>query len=75
MLNWVKNGNGADSAKVTQKGIGNNSGGKVATTGNTLYNNDSLNNIRDLGGNLQEWTLEARSTGDRVVRRRQLLQQ
>ena len=59
MLNWVKNGNSADKDKVTTIGIGNNSSGKVVTTGNSTYSNDSINNIIDLGGNLFEWTLEA----------------
>ena len=67
MLNWVKNGNSPDKDKIT-KGIGNNSGGILATTGNDTYSNDSINNIRDLGGNLREWTLEAYDTSFRVIR-------
>ena len=39
-----------------------------ATTGNSSYSNDSINNIRDLGGNLIEWTLEAGNTNLRVTR-------
>ena len=68
MLNWVKNGNSADKDKITTQGIGNNSSGSVTTTGNATYSNDSINNIRDLGGNLYEWTLEARATNSRVLR-------
>ena len=68
MLNWVKNGNSADKDKITTPGIGNNSRGSVTTTGNATYSNDSINNIRDLGGNLREWTLEAYDTVTRVDR-------
>ena len=68
MLNWVKNGNSADKDKITTQGIGNNSSGSVKTTGNATYSNDSINNIRDLGGNLREWTLEANDTDCRVYR-------
>ena len=68
MLNWVENGNGSDEDKITKKGIGNNSSGSVTTTGNATYSNDSINNIRDLGGNLYEWTLEAYDTSSRVRR-------
>ena len=68
MLNWVKNGTGADKDKITKQGIGNNSSGSVTTTGNATYSNDSINNIRDLGGNLYEWTLEAYDTNYRVLR-------
>ena len=66
MLNWAKNG--SDKDKITKTNIGNNSGGILATTGNSSYNNDSINNIRDLGGNLSEWTLEAFSTDGRLTR-------
>ena len=66
MLNWAKNG--ADKDKITNTSLGNNSGGIVTTTGNSDYSNDSINNIRDLGGNLFEWTLEASGTECRVFR-------
>ncbi len=65
MLNWVKTGN--DEDKITNTSLGNHSG-SVKTTGNSKYSNDSINNIRDLGGNLIEWTLEAYSTYSRVIR-------
>ena len=68
MLNWVKNGNSADKDKITKSGIGNSSSGSVTTTGNATYSNDSINNIRDLGGNLREWTLESYATNNRVSR-------
>ena len=70
MLNWVKNGSSADKDKITTQGIGNNSGGILSVTGNEAYNNDSINNIRDLGGNLFEWTLEALDANVRVSRGR-----
>ncbi len=66
MLNWAKNG--TDKAKITNESLGNNSSGNVTTTGNDAYANDSINNIRDLGGNLFEWTLEAGNTDFRVFR-------
>ena len=65
MLNWAKNG--ADKDKITEGENGNNSG-RVVTTGNSNYSNDSINNIRDLEGNLYEWTLEAYGTYGRVFR-------
>ena len=69
ILNWVKEGkNEEEKSKITNTSLGNNSGGIVTTTGNSKYSNDSINNIRDLGGNLIEWTLEAFDTDYRVVR-------
>ena len=68
MLNWVKNGNGVDKDKITTKDIGGNYSKSIATTGSSSYSNDSINNIRDLGGNLMEWTLEANNTDVRVFR-------
>ena len=64
MLNWAKTG----SDKITNTLLGNNSSGSVTTTGNSKYLNDSINNIRDLGGNLFEWTLEAYNPNFRVNR-------
>ena len=66
MINWAKSG--ADKDKITNTSLGNNSSGGVTTTGNSNYSNDSINNIRDLGGNLFECTLEAYSTYLRVSR-------
>ena len=66
MLNWAKTGNDID--KITNTSLGNNSRGNVTTTGNSNYSDDSINNIRDLGGNLVEWTLEAYRTNYRVRR-------
>ena len=57
MLNWAKNGD--DKDKITNTSLGNTSSGSVTTAGNSDYSNDSINNIRDLGGNLVEWTQEA----------------
>ena len=64
ILNWAKNG--TDKDKITNTSFGNNSSGSVTTAGNSNYLNDSINNIRDLGGNLREWTLEAYNNGRRV---------
>ena len=66
MLNWAKTGN--DKDKITNTSLGNNSSGSVTTAGNSNYSNDSINNIRDLGSNLREWTLEAYGTIYRVYR-------
>ena len=69
ILNWVKEGkNEEEKSKITNPKLGNNSSGSVTTTGNSNYPNDSINNIRDLGGNLYEWTLEAYDTDNRVFR-------
>ena len=69
IINWVKNGNNeTEKAKLTNTSLGNNSGGNVTTTGNSNYSDDSIKNIRDLGGNLFEWTLEAYNTHYRVIR-------
>ena len=66
MLNWAKNG--GDKDKITSTSFGNNSDGNVSTTGNSKYSKDSINNIRDLGGNLFECTQEALYTEARVLR-------
>ena len=66
MINWAKTGN--DKNKITNTSLVNNSSESVTTTGNGTYLNDSINNIRDLGGNLREWTLEASNTKHRVLR-------
>ena len=67
MLNWAKKEAG-NIAKITNTTLGNNESRIVATTGNSKYSHDSINNIRDLGGNLYEWILEAYFTESRVVR-------
>ena len=66
MINWAKKG--TDKDKIVTKGIGNNSSESVTTTGNATYSNDNINNIKDLGGNLLEWTLETYGTSYRVSR-------
>ena len=66
MLKWAGNGN--DKNKITNTSLGNNSSSRATITGNNIYSNDSINNIRDLGGNLREWTLEALYTYNRVGR-------
>ena len=50
---------------VVKSEYGNHSG-DVANCG--AYDNDKLKNIYDLCGNLGEWTMEAYSSGGRVVR-------
>ena len=67
ILNWALEGE--DKEKVTKGSIGGNNGEQVVTiTGNSKYSNDSINNIRDLSGNLREWTLEAFSNNNRICR-------
>ena len=66
ILNWAKEGDNKD--KLTNTSLGNNSNRSVTTTGNSDYSGDSINNIRDLGGNLLEWTLEGSFNKDRVLR-------
>ena len=69
IINWVKNGNNeTEKAKLTNQTLGNNSSNSVTTTGNVDYKEDSINNIRDLGGNLFEWTLEAYENSKRTYR-------
>ena len=69
IINWVKNGNNeTEKAKLTNTSLGNNSSGNVTTTGNSNYSDDSIKNIRDLGGNLFEWTLEAFDAYYQVLR-------
>ena len=69
IINWVKNGNNeTEKAKLTNTSLGNNSSGNVTTTGNSNYSDDSIKNIRDLGGNLFEWTLEAYNAVFRFTR-------
>ena len=69
IINWVKNGNNeTEKAKLTNQMLGNNSSNSVTTTGNVAYKEDSINNIRDLGGNLFEWTLEAYENSKRTYR-------
>ena len=68
ILNWVKEGkNDEEKSKITNTKLGNFSLERV-TTGNSKYSDDSINNIRDLGGNLAEWTLEAWNTDVRIAR-------
>ena len=66
MLNWAKQG--MDKDKIINTSLGNNNSEKVATTGNSKYSRDSINNIRDLGGNEEEFTLEAYTAYGRVYR-------
>lgn len=66
MLNWIKNGNGPDKDKITTMDWGRNE--SVTITGNSSYEDDRINQIRDLGGNLLEWSLEASNNSERIYR-------
>ena len=69
ILNWVKEGNDEDEkSKLTQTRLGNNYSTVLYTTGNSKWSNDNIRNIRDLAGNLREWTLEVSGPGVRVIR-------
>ena len=66
VINWAKNG--PDKEKITNTALGNNYSGTITITGNREYSNDSINNIRDLCGNLREWTLAGYNRTNRVYR-------
>ena len=66
IINLAKEGE--DKEKIRNTSLGNNSSGSIVTTGNNKYLEDSINNIRDLGGNLREWTLDAYSIEYRASR-------
>ncbi len=66
ILNWVNNGD--DKSKILATDIGNRNGKGVEITGKASYLSDTINNIRDLSGNLIEWTLEAADSDCRVHR-------
>ena len=66
ILNWVMEGN--DREKITNKTLGNNLNADITITGDNKYSKDIINNIRDLGGNLWEWTLEGCNTNYRTFR-------
>lgn len=63
MLNWVLTGN--DKERIAETTNGNHSN-SVVNTGETTT--DKINNIYDLEGNLEEWTLEATSDSSRAKR-------
>ena len=65
IINWSKEG--SDKDKITNVALGNNSSESVKTTGNASYIQDSINNIKDLGGNLREISLAACNLDSRVV--------
>ena len=64
MLNWALKG--TDKTKVNFTGNANMSEYNRLRTGST--STDVINNIYDLEGNQQEWTLEAHSNGNRAWR-------
>ena len=69
ILNWAKNGkNETAKERIVKSSLGNNSSQNVTVTGSNAYANDNINNIRDLGGNLFEWTLEGYYGNHRILR-------
>lgn len=67
ILRWALEGE--DKVNVLSTTIGNNiSNAPYALTGQTKT--DKINNIYDLSGNGQEWTLEVSQTTGRTRRRR-----
>ena len=64
MLNFALTGN--DKSKVTSTEYGNYSGTELKT--GLTRTSDKINNIYDLGGNLEEWTSEASYTDVRAYR-------
>ena len=69
MLNWALTGSDKGNVTATDKAPHNLS----STYQPGTQDNDKINNIYDLGGNVGEWTLEA-SGSDRRVYRGRLLQ-
>lgn len=63
MINWVLTGK--DKERIAETTNGNHSN-SVVNTGETTT--DKINNIYDLEGNLEEWTLEATSDSGRAKR-------
>ena len=66
IINWAKNGN--DKDKISDTKLGNHGGSTANITGNSKDSYDSINNIKDLGGNLREWSLEAYNNKNRIFR-------
>ena len=66
MINWII-GTEKDKEKVMQVSNGNHTGIK-SECGSYNNGSDKVNNIFDLEGNMQEWTLEAYSTDTRICR-------
>lgn len=66
MLNWALTG--SDKSKVTAKSNAPHNLDSTYQPG--TQDNDKINNIYDLEGNVCEWTLEAWFSSDRVFRGR-----
>ena len=66
IINWAKNGK--DKDKISDTNLGNHGGSTANITGNSKDSYDSINNIKDLGGNLREWSLEAYNNKNRIFR-------
>ena len=66
IINWIRSGTSEEEKyKLANNILGNHNGTNVTASGNS---EDSINNIRDLGGNLFEWTLEASNLVSRIRR-------
>lgn len=66
MLNWIISSNSIDKEKIIKSGNASHSLNNIYQSG--IEENDKINNIYDLEGNLYEWTLEANSSDFRVLR-------
>lgn len=66
MLNWIIGSNSADKAKIVEDCNASHDLNNIYSSGEE--ENDKINNIYDLEGNLQEWTLEADTSYFRVLR-------
>ena len=67
VMRWMYNSGDNDKKTYTydSTGKGNYSSSRKATGSNDAY---AVNNIYDMAGNVYDWTIEARSTRDRVSR-------
>lgn len=66
MLNWIISSNSKDREKLIKSENASHDLSNSYPSG--TEENDKINNIYDLEGNLQEWTLEANSSDFRVLR-------
>ena len=66
MLNWIISSNSTDREKLIKSENASHNLSNSYPSG--TEDNDKINNIYDLEGNLQEWTLEANSSDFRVLR-------
>jgi type II secretory pathway pseudopilin PulG len=66
MLNWIISSNSIDKEKIIKSENASHDLSNIYQSG--TEKNDKINNIYDLEGNLQEWTLEANTSYFRVLR-------